>query len=123
MIRTLLMLSVLCLALPAYSDTHRRVAGVSCPTDRAIRQAVDDNRLLLCMTPAEADAAQPYDADRLLVHSRLLPLGPSVVEWVYEADVEDWPTVVRFNANHVIGYTNAMPEYYREHWAELRDQD
>lgn len=99
---------------------RREVAGVACPSLDAIEAAVDAGRVALCMTSQEVEAAAPARAERILWHRRMLPSGPSVVEWVYRPDVERWPTVVRFRRNRVIAFSDALPEYYSGRLRRLR---
>lgn len=97
----------------ANAPVPRNVPGVACPAESVIRQAIEDHEIALCMTPAEVDAAEPYDNDEQQVFNRLLPSGPSVVEWIYDPRNHGWPAVVRFDNNHVIGYSTNTPDYYR----------
>lgn len=92
-------------------------AGVAsaCPGEQAVQSAIDNNRVVLCMTPNQVMAAEPAGMARPQVHRRLLPTGPGVVEWIYTSRPQGWPVVVRFNGNRVIGYADVLPAYYRAH--------
>ena len=94
------------------SNQRRQVPGVTCPSNEAIQSAIRDQNVSICMTPDEVMEAAPADREEPYVKHRLLPTGPSVVEWVYSPVVTGWPAVIRFNDNHVIGFTNDLPEYY-----------
>ena len=86
--------------------------GVTCPPNDAIKEAVQKQKVAICMTPQEVMEAEPIDRQEPSVHHRLLPTGPSVVEWVYYPVESGWPAVIRFDDNHVIGFTFDLPDYY-----------
>ncbi len=100
-------------ATVAANSARRDVPGVACPGERAIDQAIGAHEIALCMTPSEVEDAEPYDNNEQRVFNRLLPSGPSVVEWIYDPRDRGWPAVIRFNNNHVIGYSTNTPDYYR----------
>lgn len=90
---------------------RRDVAGVACPLTATMADAIDDHRVLLCMTPSEVEDAEDVRIGEVSVHRRLLPTGPSVVEWVYHRRPWDWPRVIRFRGGYVIGFSNTLPDY------------
>lgn len=86
-------------------EDRRRAPGVTrCPSEREIRDAVRKRRVLVCMTPEEVEAAEPFKYDDQRISKRLLDSGVMVEEWFYRLRREDWPVFVFFRDGLVIGY-------------------
>jgi len=86
---------------PAASE-RSRVPGLDCPGEKAIKRAVHDHRVLLCMTADEVRAAEPRRYNEHTVHEHTQPDGSVLEEWIYRFHYSTWPRWIWFSGGHVV---------------------